>query len=498
VRDRRKRAEKLIRHHQDRVPFLFIGGLAAESDGNATIQIANPTNGQPIGRTPAANVRDVERASEAAKSAYYEWSEVASVEKARILWRLADLVEAEAEDLAIVESLETGKTFREALNHDLSGALEILRHFAGHPNHRHGEALDLGQGGFAYTRDEPHPVVGAIVPWHAPLATVVRKIMPAIANGSTVVVKPAEHAPLTILRLAEIATEAGLPAGTINVVPGFGSQAGEALAMNKDVTLLQFAGSIETARRILVAAAKSNLKEVALELGGKSVNIVFEDADVRHAVGTVWKTIFSNAAAANTAASRLLVHETLYESLSTTLTARAKEVVLGDPLDEHTELGPMVSEEHMKRILAYVELGRREGAKLVAGGKRDVDGTRSEGFFVQPTVFIDVKPSMRIAQEEIGGPVLSIMPFKSEDEAVEIANATDYGLCAGIWTENVARAHRVARRMKAGVVWVNHYGRVDPSMPFGGVDLSGHGRDLGRLGLERTCRTKTIYVQSRS
>jgi aldehyde dehydrogenase (NAD+) len=497
LRDRRRRAEKLIRHQQDRTPLLFIGGLGVESDGSATIQITNPANGEPLGRTPAANIRDVERAGEAAKHASLEWSEASPVERGRVLWQLADLIEHEAEDLAILEALQTGKTFREALNADVAGAVQVLRHYAGYANKAPGESYDLGGGALAYTRSEPHPVIGAILPWHAAFATAVRKIAPALASGSAVVVKPAEQAPLTIMRLAEISVEAGFPAGALNVVPGFGPQAGEALAMNKDVAFLSFSGSIETARRVLLAAAKSNLKDVAFELGGKSANIIFEDAQVRQAVAVVWKSIFSNAAASNLAGSRLLVHESLYETLSTTLTARAKEIVLGDPLDEHTELGPMVSEEHMKKVLAYVELGRREGARLVAGGKREVDGTRSDGWFVQPTVFIDVKPASRLAQEEIGGPVLSIMPFRSEDEAVEIANGTDYGLGAGVWTENLARAHRVAKKIKAGVVWVNHYGRVEPALPFGGVDLSGRGRDLGRAGLERYSRTKAIYLQSR-
>jgi aldehyde dehydrogenase (NAD+)/phenylacetaldehyde dehydrogenase len=497
MRDIHQRADKLIRHYRDRVPSLFIGGLAVESDGNATIQISNPATGGAIGRTPAANVRDVERAVEAAKNGHLEWASMSPLQRAKVLWLVADLVEQESEDFAILESLQTGRTFREALHHDVMGAIAVLRHFAGYAGKLPGETHDLGGGVLASTCLEPHPVVGVILSSNAPLATAIRKIAAPLALGSAVVMKPAEQAPFSVVRLAEVMLEAGIPSGTVNVVTGFGGQAGEALAMSPHVSLLAFSGSIETARKITASSAKSNLKEVCFDLGGKSPSLIFPDADPRAAAAAIGSSIFSSVCTANTAASRVLVHEDLYEMIATALANRAREVVIGDPLDEHTEIGPMVSEEHMKRVLAYIELGRREGAKQVAGGKRDVDGTHSEGFFVQPTVFIDVKPSMRVAREEIAGPVLTIMPFTHEEEAVEIANGTDYGLAAAVWTADGARAHRVAQRLKAGVVWVNQYGRIDPAVPFGGVDLSGHGRDLGRAGIAQYSRVKAVYVSSR-
>lgn len=497
MRDRKKRAELVLRRYHEKTELPFIGGLPVPPDGSATVQLLNPASGEIVGRIAAGNARDIERAVDAAESGFASWSALAPGQRGRVLLLLADLLEREAEDLALLEAMQTGRTFREIYSVDLPGAIEVLRFHAGFAGKRPGEVHDLGSGVVGLTRLEPHPVIGVLLSWQAPLATAVRKLAPALALGSAVVVKPPVQAPLAVHRLAELATEAGLPPGALNVVTGFGAQAGEALALHPAITLLAYTGSIETARRVLVSAAKSNLKHVAFELGGKCANIVFDDADARQAITAVGRSIFSSAATTGAAGARLIVHESLYESFATTLTARAREVLLGDPLDEHTELGPMISEEHMKRVLAYVELGRREGAVLVAGGKRDVDGRHSAGFFVQPSVFIDVRPAMRIAREEIGGPVLTITPFSVEDEAIEIANGTEYGLAAGVWTESLGRAHRVAERLKAGVVWVNQYGRVDPALPLGGVDLSGLGRDLGRFGMDQYSRPKAVYLPSR-
>jgi acyl-CoA reductase-like NAD-dependent aldehyde dehydrogenase len=472
------RADQIIRALGARIPLLYVGGLGVESEGNATIQVVNPTDGQPIARVPAANDRDVEHAVRAARHAGEEgWNEASPSERAQVLWRAAELVEQEGNDLAILESLQTGKPLREARTYDVSSAVAALRYYAGWSNKHGGEVHDLGGGYLGFTRNEPHPVVGVLLSWQSPLATACWKVGAALAAGAAVVIKPAEQAPLTAFRLAELLNKAGLPQGAINVVSGFGHQAGEALALSHGIQAISFSGAIDTARRVLVASAKSNLKKVHLVLGGKAAHVVFGDADLKRSVQAVWKSIFSNRSGTATAGSRLLVHESVHDEVVGLVTERARETVVGDPLDEHSELGPMVSDEHLRRVLAFIELGRREGARVVAGGGRDSEGRKAAGFFVKPTVLMDVTPSMRVAREEIFGPVLSVLRFKKEEEALEIANGTDYGTAAALWTRDLGRAQRMARQLKAGLVWINHYDHVDPALPFGGTALGGHGRE---------------------
>lgn len=491
------RAEQLIRTLQNKTPMLYIGGLGVESEGNATIQVTNPYDGTMLGRCPAANRRDVDRAVKAGLRAFEDgWADMPPAERANILWRAADVIESSAHDLAILESLQTGKTFREALTTDVSSSVAALRYYAGFVSKRAGQVYDLGGGFIGISQQEPHPIVAAIMHWSFPLASAVWRAAAALAGGSSVLLKPSELTPLSVFRFAELMQKAGLPPGVLNVVTGFGHITGEAIAEHPDIPALSFSGSIENARRVLVASAKTNLKAVHPILGGKGANIIFEDANVKRAASTAWKAIFTARGEISTAGSRLLVHQDLYDEICAVVTHRAREIVLGDPLDDHTEMGPVISEEQMKRVLAYVEIGRKEGARLVAGGSRDVDGHRSSGFFVKPTVFMDVEPSMRLAKEEISGPVLTILPFKNEDEAVEIANSTDYGLANAIWTRDLARAHRVSRRLRCGIVWVNHYDHVDPALPFGGTKLSGFGRDLGAEGMNQFSHSKAIYIPS--
>lgn len=498
MRERRRRAETLIRIQKDRIPHLFVGGLDVESEANATVLVTNPANQEPLGRCPAANARDVEKAALTAKKAFENvWSGTTPTERARYLLALSDAVRHEAEDLAILESLQTGKTYREVLQRDVHRASALLRHYAGWAGKLPGETHELGRGISGVVRREAHPVIAAALPLSTPFCSAASKLGAAVALGSCLVLQPPEQAPLTVLKLGELARDVGLPPGVLNVLTGVGHSTAEALANNPTISAMSFAGSIEASRRMLLGAAKSNLKPVHLELGDKTACIIFEDADRRAAVDAICASIFTSRCVLPTAACRVLVHERHYEEVASTLSARAKEILLGDPLDEHTELGPMISAEHKKRVLSYVELGRREGAKLVAGGQADVEGAKARGFYVKPTVFVDVRPDMRIAQEEIAGPVLVLMPFKSEDEAALLANGTDYGLAASVWTKDLSRAERMTRKLQVGLTWVNTFDVFDPALPSGGIKLSGQGRNLGREGLEQLSRTRTVYWSQR-
>ncbi len=498
MRDRRLRAETLIKIQLERVPHLFVGGLDVESEANSTIPVNNPTNGLPVGRCPAANARDIEKAVQTARRAFEDdWGQRVGADRGEVLWNIAEALDNQANDLAILESLQTGKTFRDALNHDVIPAIRALRYYAGWAGKVAGQSFDLGGGMLGYSLRDPHPVVGIIAPWNAPFGSALQKAAPALALGCSVVLLAPEEAPLTVLRLGELAHENGLPSGVLNVVTGFAKQAGEALAGDQKVGALFFSGRIEDARRLQVASARSNLKPIHMELGGKSAHILLKDAPLKPALKEIAESILTSRSILTSASARAIVHESLYEEFAALLTARAKSIVLGDPLDEHTELGPMINKEHMKRVLAYIELGRREGATLVAGGERETKGTRADGFFVKPTIFIDVKPNSRLAQEEISGPVLSVIPFKSEDDAIEIANQTIYGRATTLWTQHLSAAHRIIRRLGSGVIRVNHGGPRDAALPHGGNALSGHGTELGSASLGQYCRTKTIYIPSR-
>jgi len=416
-------------------------------------------------------------------------------ERGKVLRRLADALWERREEFALVESLENGKTFREAIRGDVAPGAATLAYWAEAPVRILGEVLPVDGPFHTYVLKEPIGVVGAIVPWNYPTGLACWKLGPALAAGCTVVLKPSELTPLTALKLAALAQEVGLPEGVLNVVPGYGDAAGEALARHPDVDKITFTGSIRTARRLLHASAETNLKKLTLELGGKSPQIVFADADLDLAVEACFWGIFGNKGEVCNAGSRVLVHADAYEPFVSLLAERARRMTVGDPLDPATEMGAQVSRRQLDTILRYVRSGLDDGARLLAGGDRDAEGAKARGNFVRPTVFGEVTPSMAIAREEIFGPVLACLRFRDEAEALEIANGTRYGLAAAIWTRDVARAHALARRVKSGVVWINCFNEFDDAAPFGGFKESGWGRDLSHHALDGYLQLKAVWTK---
>jgi acyl-CoA reductase-like NAD-dependent aldehyde dehydrogenase len=475
---------------------LFINGRYEEARSPRTIDVVNPATGEPLGAVPDADPADVDRAVTAARASFdaRSWRAKNPSEKERILWRFADLLDRHKEELAALESRENGKTLREALRADVNPAIDALRYYAGWVRRIYGETIPVDGPYFNYTLREPVGVVGAIVPWNYPTCLAVWKLAPALACGCSVVLKPSEMTPLTALKLAEHATEAGVPEGVVNVVTGYGATAGEALGRHMDVDKISFTGSVRTARALLKASAESNLKRLSLELGGKSPNIIFPDCDLDQALHAAFWGIFANKGEVCSAGSRLLVHADIHDEFVGRLAERASTMRVGDPLDPETEMGSQISAVQMDRILGYIRAGVDEGARLLCGGERDTAGAKSKGYFVKPTVFAEVRPEMRIAQEEIFGPVLAALRFRDEEEAVRIANGTIYGLVSAVWTRDIRRAHRLAGEIQAGSVWINTYNGFDSASPFGGYKQSGFGRDLGAYALEQYTNIKSVWV----
>jgi acyl-CoA reductase-like NAD-dependent aldehyde dehydrogenase len=474
----------------------FINGAYTGSTGGTKIEVRSPAFGELIATVPDATAEDVDRAVAAARASFESksWRSKDPSEKELILWRLAGLMEQHKDELAALESMENGKTLREALRADVNPGIDAVRYYAGWVRRIYGETIPVDGPFLNYTLREPVGVVGAIVPWNYPTCIATWKFAPALACGCSVVLKPSELTPLTALKMAELASKAGIPDGVLNVVTGYGPTAGEALARHMDVDKISFTGSIRTARSLLKASAESNLKRLSLELGGKNPNIIFPDADLDAAIQSAFSGIFANKGEVCSSGSRLLVHRDIHDRFVDRLVDRAKKMKVGNPLDPDSEMGSQISRQQMDRILGYIETGISEGAKLCCGGERDTAGEKAKGFFVKPTIFTDVRPDMKIAQEEIFGPVLATIRFGDIDEAIEIANGTIYGLVSAVWTADIKTAHRVAAGIKAGSVWINTYNGFDSASPFGGYKQSGFGRDLGAHALEQYTNVKSVWV----
>jgi len=473
---------------------VFIGGQWRPPASGETYATINPATEEVSAQVAKGDERDVDLAVQAARRAFDQgpWPRMAAPERARMLWKLADLIGANLDEMARLESVNTGKTLFDSGKVELPFAAEVFRYYAGWTTKIHGETLNLRDGAFTFTLRQPLGVVGAIVPWNFPFLLASWKIAPALAAGNTLVLKPASLTPLTALRFAELTQEAGLPEGVFNVVPGPGGKAGMALVRHPGVDKVAFTGSTEVGKGIMREAAGS-LKRVSLELGGKSPNIVLADADLEAALRGALTGIFYNKGEVCAAGSRLLVEQRVHDEFVGKLVERVKGLKVGDPMDKATRMGPVVSAQQLETVLGYVETGRREGATLAAGGER-LRVSDGRGYFVQPTVFTGVSNGMRIAREEIFGPVLSVIPFKDVDDAVAQGNETFYGLAAAVWTRDVGKALRIARALRAGTVWVNAYNLYDAALPFGGFKESGFGRELGQAGLDLYTEVKSVWV----
>jgi aldehyde dehydrogenase (NAD+) len=475
---------------------LFIDGKYEDAVSGKTIPVINPATGEQLTTVPDASAEDVDRSVRSARRTFESgvWRNMKVSEREKIIWRVGELIEKNKEELGMLESLNNGKTFREALRGDIPPSWDIFYYYAGWTRKIYGETIPVDGDYLNYTLREPVGVVGMVTAWNYPMLLAAWKVAPALATGCSMVIKPSEMTPLTTMKLAEYCVEAGVPEGVVNVVTGYGPTAGEALARHMEVDKIAFTGSVRTARALLKASADSNLKRLSLELGGKSPNIVFADADLERAVNSAFWGIYANKGEVCSAGSRLLVHEKIYDEFVNTLAERARKMKVGNPLDPSSEMGAQISKTQMERILGYIESGKQDRARLVCGGERDVEGDKARGYYIKPTIFADVTAQMKVAQEEIFGPVLVALKFKDEQEAAEIANSTIYGLVSAVWTRDIRVAHRMARNIKAGSVWINDYNCFDSASPFGGYKQSGFGREMGAHALESYTQVKSVWV----
>ena len=472
---------------------LLIGGTWRDATGGATMPVINPATEEIIAEVAAATAADVDAAVAAARAALDgPWGQMSARERGRLIWKLGERLMEKVDEVARLETLHNGKPITESRQIEIPAAAECFQYFAGWADKIHGETVPVKGSSFVYTLREPLGVVAAIVPWNFPLLLASWKVAPALATGNTVILKPASQTPLTAIALGELAHEVGFPPGVLNVITGSGPVVGRALVEHPGVNKVAFTGDTSTGKGIMRSAADT-LKHITLELGGKSPNIVFPDADLDAAVRGATVGIFYGKGEVCAAGSRLFLEDSIHDQFMSKLTDRVKSLKVGDPMDKATRMGPVVSKSQMETVLSYIEFGKQEGARVVAGGGRADVGT-GKGYFIQPTIFDGVTNEMKIAREEIFGPVLSVIPFRSVEDGIAQGNHTSYGLAAAVWTRDVSKALKAAKAIRAGTVWVNAYNLFDAALPFGGFKESGFGREMGSVGLDNYTEVKTVWV----
>ena len=471
---------------------LFINGKFVDSIDGGRIPVVNPHDGSALCEISEAGTKDIDLAVAAARKAFPAWRKMLAYDRGRLIYKLADAIEADAEYLSLLETLDTGHPIRDTRNLDVPRTVATFRYMAGIADKIDGRVVQVDPGFHNYVLREPVGVVGSIVPWNFPLMFVSWKLGPALAAGNCCVMKPAELTPLTALRVAKLSVDVGFPPGVINILPGLGAVAGEHLARHMGVDKIAFTGSTPVGRKI-VASSATNLKRVQLELGGKGANIVFDDAPLDAAVGGSAFAIFHNQGQACIAGSRLLLHEKIADEFMEKFLKLTKSIKLGNPLDPQTEMGPLTSAGHRDKVLSFVQVTKEQGGKILTGGKAPATPDLAKGYYVEPTV-VEAKPSDRVCQEEVFGPFVAVTRFKDEAEVMEIANGVVYGLGGGLWTNSLQRAHRVASQIRTGMVWVNCYKRVSPGSPFGGVGESGYGRDMGVESIHDYTDAKSVFI----